>query len=102
MAPPVPLDGLGTMDPARYQPRGPVMPPATAFNPPVRPPLTRVGYCPRGHPGAWEMGGYGAQSYCPVCGLPGDWIPSEECPHAETRPLKHGGSECLICVRRIR
>ena len=95
MSPPVPADGLGTMDPSRHSTRRPERPLQVPFVPPQRPPHARTGYCPRGHPGAWQSTTR-SESYCPVCGLPGDWAPSEACPHS-VRQVRSREVRCGIC-----
>ena len=96
VTPPVPLAGLGTMDPSRFQARGPLVPPARVFVPPQRPPHSVSGYCPSGHPGAYSLGPLSAEAYCPVCGLPGEWTPTPRCPHVETEPRGKDWA-CAVC-----
>lgn len=42
------------------------------------------------------MGGLSSESYCPVCGLPGEWEPTPQCPHRE-KEIRDRDLVCAVC-----
>lgn len=92
----MPVDAVdGTLDPSRWQPRRPG--PALYFGspPPSPKPGEPRGYCPRGHSHAYQA--VTGESYCPVCGTAGDWIPSRKCPHLGAPEGLGSGLHCGTC-----